>query len=107
MTASSLSAVLARYYNSGLTNTSVSALAVSGSKLFAATYGGTSGGVYVSVNNGTSWTKASSGLPATGNVTSLAASGNNIIAGTGVSSDSGTGVSKGRPVARSAATPKH
>jgi hypothetical protein len=73
-----------------LTNSSVYALAVSGTKLFAATGGG---GVLLSTDNGTSWTQASTGL--TNNaVHTLAVSGTNLFAGTegGVflSTDNGT-----------------
>ncbi|OGU74600.1 MAG: hypothetical protein A3H45_10575 [Ignavibacteria bacterium RIFCSPLOWO2_02_FULL_55_14] len=59
-----------------MTNTSVSALAVSGTNLFAGTYGG---GVFLSTNNGTSWTAASTGLT---DVSALAVSGTNLFAGT-------------------------
>ena len=45
--------------NTGLTNTYVYALAVSGTNLFAGTYGG---GVFLSTNNGTSWTAVNTGL---------------------------------------------
>jgi hypothetical protein len=55
----------------------VSALAVSGTNLFA----GTSGGVFLSTNNGTSWTAVNSGLTNT-DVLSLAISGTNLFAGT-------------------------
>ncbi|MCK7528688.1 MAG: hypothetical protein MZV64_69590 [Ignavibacteriales bacterium] len=45
--------------NTGLTNTNVRALAVSGTNLFAGTDGG---GVFLSTNNGTSWTAVNTGL---------------------------------------------
>ena len=54
------------------------ALAVSGANLFA---GADSGGVFLSTNNGTSWTAASTGLTDTG-VVALAVSGTNLFAGT-------------------------
>lgn len=60
-----------------MTNTIVQSLSVSGSNLFA----GTSGGVFLSTNNGTSWTAASTGLT-TVDVLSLAVSGTNLFAGT-------------------------
>ena len=68
----------------------VYAFAVSGSSLFA----GTNGGVFLSTNNGASWTERDSGLTNT-HVSSLAASGTNLYAGTqtgGVfrSTDNGT-----------------
>ena len=44
--------------NTGLTYTSVDALAVSGTNLFA----GTENGVFLSTNNGTSWTAVNTGL---------------------------------------------
>ena len=64
--------------NSGLTNTSVHALAIGGSgNNFAGTSGG---GVFLSTNYGASWTPASSGLPNTA-VVSLAVLGNYLFAG--------------------------
>ena len=63
--------------NSGLTNTNVNSLAVSGTNLFA----GTSGGVFLSENNGINWSEVSTGLTYTG-VNSLAISGSNLFAGT-------------------------
>lgn len=56
----------------------VYSLAVSGTNLFAGTYGG---GVFLSTNNGTSWTEVNSGLTNT-YVWSLAVSGTNLFAGT-------------------------
>ncbi len=67
--------------NSGLTNTRIWSLAISSTNLFA----GTDGGLYISANNGTSWTET--GLTNTG-VWSLAfspisdGSGINLFAGT-------------------------
>ena len=55
----------------------VRTLAVSGTNLFA----GTSGGVFLSTNNGTSWTAASTGLTNI-YVHALAVSGTNLFAGT-------------------------
>ncbi len=80
--------------DSGLTDSTgsnVLSLAVSGSNIFAAIGGnslGTHGGdVFLSTNNGASWTPADSGLPdrTNGNNTifSLAANGSNIFATTG------------------------
>ena len=63
--------------SSGLTNSYVLSLAVSGTNLFA----GTGGGVFVSTNSGTSWTQASSGLINT-EIYSLTISGTNLFAGT-------------------------
>jgi len=56
----------------------ISCFAVSGADLFAGTYGG---GVFLSTNNGTSWTAVSTGLTNTG-VYALAVSGSNLFAGT-------------------------
>ncbi len=56
----------------------VYALAVSGTNLFAGT---SSGGVFLSTNNGTSWTAVNTGLTYT-YVLSLAVSGTNLFAGT-------------------------
>ncbi|MBU2636676.1 MAG: regulator, partial [Bacteroidetes bacterium] len=56
----------------------VNCFAVSGTNLFAGTYGG---GVFLSTNNGTSWTGASTGLTNT-YVYALAISGTNLFAGT-------------------------
>ena len=61
-----------------MTNTLVQALAVSGTNLFAGTYGG---GVFLSTNNGTSWTEVNNGLTNT-LVQALAVSGTNLFAGT-------------------------
>ena len=62
---------------SGLANSAVNALAVSGANLFA----GTGNGVLLSTNNGSSWSVDTAGLTDT-NVTALAVSGANIFAGT-------------------------
>ena len=51
--------------------------AVSGTNLFA----GTGGGVFLSTNNGTSWTEVNNGLTNT-HVYTLAVSGTNLFAGT-------------------------
>jgi hypothetical protein len=56
----------------------VHSFTVSGTNLFAGTYGS---GVFLSTNNGTSWTAAGTGLPKT-YVYALAVSGTNIFAGT-------------------------
>jgi hypothetical protein len=65
--------------NSGLTNSHVYSLAVSGDNIFAGTY---YGGVFLSTNNGTSWNAVNSGLKDSIYVHSLAVSGDNIFAGT-------------------------
>ncbi|MBM4162119.1 MAG: hypothetical protein FJ217_13610 [Ignavibacteria bacterium] len=64
--------------NTGLTNTSVWALAVGGTNLFAGTLGG---GVFLSTDNGTSWSAANTGLTNT-TVMAFAVSGLNLFAGT-------------------------
>jgi len=65
--------------NSGLpANTNVNCLLVSGDNIFAGTWGG---GVFLSTNNGTSWTAVDFGLSDL-NVQCLAMSGGNIFAGT-------------------------
>src|ERR1041385_9429238 len=69
----------------------VSSFAISGTKIFAGTYGG---GVYLSTNNGTSWTAVDSGLTNL-YVQDLAVSGTNLFAGTAnggvfLSTDNGT-----------------
>jgi hypothetical protein len=76
---------------SGLYGGYVDALAVSGSKVFAGTWGG---GAFVSTNNGTSWTAVNNGLTAQ-DVLSLAVSGSTVFAGTSyggvfVSTNNGT-----------------
>jgi hypothetical protein len=58
--------------------TTVLALKVSGTNLFAGTYGG---GVFLSTNNGTNWTAVNTGLTNT-NVYALALNGTNLFAGT-------------------------
>jgi photosystem II stability/assembly factor-like uncharacterized protein len=60
--------------NSGLANTSINALAVSGTNFFA----GTNAGVFLSTNNGASWTGVNSRLPKY-HVTAFAVSGTNIL----------------------------
>jgi hypothetical protein len=68
----------------------VYSLAVSGTYLFAGTWGS---GIFLSTNNGTSWTPVNAGLT-NPRVYTLSASGANLFAGTGgrvfLSSDSGT-----------------
>ena len=56
----------------------VSCLAVSGSDLFAGTYGG---GVFLSTNRGGNWTQVHTGLTNT-DIYALAVSGTNLFAGT-------------------------
>jgi hypothetical protein len=63
--------------NTGMTNSSLHALIVSGTNLFAAT----EGGVFLSTNNGTSWTAVNTGLTDI-YVCALAVSGTNLFAGT-------------------------
>jgi hypothetical protein len=69
----------------GLQDTLVSALAVTGTNLFAGTsdFLGTSGGVFLSTNNGIQWTAVNTGLPNAA-VLALAVSldGANLFAGT-------------------------
>jgi hypothetical protein len=79
--------------NTGLPNTEISSVAVKGNTVFAAE-NNSSGGLYLSVDQGTNWTKLNNGLPAS-YVGALAASDNYIYAGVhgdGVyrSSDNGT-----------------
>ena len=57
----------------------VNCFAVSGTNLFAGISGG---GVFLSTNNGTSWTAVNTGLPANTSVNSFAVSGTNLFAGT-------------------------
>ncbi|MCG3158757.1 MAG: hypothetical protein DKINENOH_05401 [bacterium] len=64
--------------NSGLTNTYIRALAVSGTNLLAGTEGG---GVFLSGDNGTSWTAINTGITNT-NVRALAVSGTHLFAST-------------------------
>ena len=66
--------------NTGLPNTIVVALAVSGTSLFAGTAGG---GVFRSTNKGTGWEAASTGLT-TAYAEVFALSGNTILAGTDI-----------------------
>lgn len=85
--------------NSGLTNSEIWSLAVSGSNLFA----GTGSGVFLSTDNGSSWTEKKSGLT-DAIVYSFAISDTNLFAGTGdgvfLTTDNGTNwteVSSGLP----------
>jgi hypothetical protein len=73
-----------------LTETTVYALAVSGTNLFAGTFGG----VFLSTDNGTSWTAVNAGLTYA-TVYALVVSGTNLFAGTAyggvyLSTDNGT-----------------
>ena len=61
-----------------MTDPSVDALVVSGTNLFAGNLGS---GVFLSTDNGTSWTATNAGLTNT-NVSALAVSGTNLFAGT-------------------------
>jgi phosphodiesterase/alkaline phosphatase D-like protein len=63
-------------YTNALTNIDVRALAISGANLFAGTNGS---GVFLSTNNGTSWTATATTNPT---VFALAVSGTNLFAGT-------------------------
>jgi len=65
--------------NNGITNQSVRALAISGTNIFAGTYGG---GIFLSTNNGTNWVAVNNGITNL-TVLSLAISGTNIFAGSG------------------------
>jgi hypothetical protein len=69
--------------NTNLLNPSVYALAVSNTNLFAGTgnFIGIGGGVFLSTNNGTSWSVASNGLPYS-YVYAVAVSDTNLFAGT-------------------------
>lgn len=71
--------------NNGLTILNTSKVAISGSALFAATFGG----VFCSLDNGTTWVSKNSGMTSL-NVTSIASSGARLYAGT---SDSGLFIS--------------
>ena len=64
--------------NNGLAAILVRSLAVSGTNLFAGTQ---AGGVFLSTDNGSSWTAVNSGLT-NRSVLSLAVSGSNLFAGT-------------------------
>jgi photosystem II stability/assembly factor-like uncharacterized protein len=63
--------------NNGMPNYSVSSFAVSGTNLFAGTWGG----VFLSTNYGMNWIARNSGLLSTLTVLSLAVSGSNIFKG--------------------------
>jgi photosystem II stability/assembly factor-like uncharacterized protein len=63
--------------NNGLSDSTVSALAINNAGIFA----GTDDGVFLSTNNGAGWMQSSIGL-VNSTITSLAVSGNNIFAGT-------------------------
>ena len=76
--------------SSGIINTSIDALVISGNNLFAAAG---DGGMFVSSNDGADWSPLRNGAPDT-YIYSLALSGNNILAGTSnygiyMSSDNG------------------
>ena len=72
------------YANQGLSNGNIRSLVVSDSSLFGGSYDG--GGVFLSVNEGASWTSVSSGWPSQGLQSydlALAVLGSNLFAGTG------------------------
>ena len=62
--------------NSGLTDTIINTLAVKGTNLFA----GTANGIFLSTNNGASWTAASTGVTNT-SISALGVFGSNLFAG--------------------------
>lgn len=64
--------------NTGLTDTSVLSLAVSGANLFAGTGNITTGGIFLSANSGMSWTEVYD-IPS---VQAIAVTGTNLFAGT-------------------------
>jgi Secretion system C-terminal sorting domain len=67
------------HMSNGMCNATASALAANGNYVFAGTMSGPSGcGVYLSTNNGTSWTQTSLNG---GYVSALAVNGNNVFAG--------------------------
>jgi photosystem II stability/assembly factor-like uncharacterized protein len=78
--------------NFGLTNTHITALAANSTDLFAGTYGN---GVYRSVNYGTTWIEAKTGLASsTSQIYTIAINGSDIFAGTNygafISTNNGT-----------------
>src|SRR5271157_4520991 len=79
-TASFVSAVNAQWIQTSVLSVggNISALTVSGSNIFAGTWGA---GIFLSTNNGTSWTEVNSGLT-NSYVNCFAVSGTNIFAGT-------------------------
>jgi len=87
--------------NNGLTDFDISSFAVipngtGGTNLFG---GGSDGGVFLSTNNGASWTDVNSGLMNT-SIKALAVIGTNLFAGTNgsgifLSSDNGTKLERG------------
>lgn len=64
--------------NNGINNNFVTTVFISGSEIFAGTWGG----VFVSTNNGLNWTKMNNGLNDSTEITSITISGTNVIAGT-------------------------
>ena len=64
-------------FNAGLTNLTITALAVKGDRIFAGTSGGS---VFISTDNGASWIASSQGLPAAAEVRAMAASDDAIFA---------------------------
>ena len=65
--------------NSGLTNTVVKSIIVSGTTIYAGTQGG---GIFKSVNDGGQWNECNTGIPLFANVTCFASSSSNVFAGT-------------------------
>lgn len=72
----------AQWVQSGADSSYVVSLAVGGTNIFAGTY---DRGIFLSTNNGTSWTQVNSGLTSSSNIfKSLVISGTNIFAGSGL-----------------------
>ncbi|MGH9833143.1 MAG: Ig-like domain-containing protein, partial [Blastocatellia bacterium] len=63
--------------NAGLANLTIKSLAIKGDHVFAGTLGG---GIFISTNNGASWSTSSQGLPADAEIRALAVSDNPIFA---------------------------
>ena len=77
---------------SGTSGGAIKCFAVSGTNIFAGNY---DGGVYLSTNNGNTWTAANNGVPSYFTITALAVNGINLFAGTNgggvyLSSNNGT-----------------
>lgn len=73
---------IVNHHNNGLIYFNITALAISGSNIYAGANGGTNlGGVYISTNNASSWTAISTGI-SDKNIQSLATINSIVFAGT-------------------------
>jgi len=67
----------AQWVQTSLSNNNVFNITINGNNIFAGTYGG----IYLSIDEGSTWNSVNNGIPASSFVYAIAISGNNIFAG--------------------------